>query len=117
MRTRIWLDDKRLPPDDTWTWVKTPQDCINYLMGCEHSSCCYVLVDELSLDFNMSDVRKHGNGLLVLEWIEAQIPNGYSVPPIITIHSTSRDGKPALEKALAKIRQLEKARNESISRR
>lgn len=29
--TKLWLDDKRQPPDDTWIWAKTAQDAIHTL--------------------------------------------------------------------------------------
>lgn len=28
---KLWLDDVRTPPDDTWTWVKTVDDAIAVL--------------------------------------------------------------------------------------
>jgi hypothetical protein len=28
---KLWLDDLRTPPDDTWTWVKTVDDAITLM--------------------------------------------------------------------------------------
>ena len=29
---KLWLDDVRTPPDETWTWVKTCQEAMNRLV-------------------------------------------------------------------------------------
>jgi hypothetical protein len=42
---RVWLDDRRPPPDGEWAWVKTPEEAIELLATGE--------VSEISLDHDL----------------------------------------------------------------
>jgi len=43
---KLWIDDKRLPPDCTWIWIKNAYDAIRWLRLYE--------VKEISLDHDLS---------------------------------------------------------------
>lgn len=43
---KLWLDDERLPPDDTWVWAKTAPDAIEHLKS--------GVVVEVSLDHDLA---------------------------------------------------------------
>lgn len=45
---KLWLDDVRVPPDDTWTWVKTVDEAVAVLTRCD--------VTEASLDHDLGYV-------------------------------------------------------------
>lgn len=50
---KLWVDDIRTPPDDSWTWAKTSQDAIDWLTSsqiCEHKSCQFTV---MSLDHDL----------------------------------------------------------------
>lgn len=50
---KIWVDDIRTPPDDTWIWAKTSQDALDWLRSaqiCEHEQCQFT---KMSLDHDL----------------------------------------------------------------
>lgn len=47
---KIWVDDIRIPPDDTWKWYKTSFDAIRCLQGCRHFRKS---IDLMSLDHDL----------------------------------------------------------------
>lgn len=64
---RIWLDDERTPPDDSWTWLKTIE-AVKSLM-------CEGAVDVASLDNDLGEGLEEGRRL-VLWMAESRIwPN------------------------------------------
>lgn len=90
---KIWVDDIRTPPDDTWTWAKTSQDAIYWLMSsqiCEHEECQF---DIMSLDHDLGgddtsrpivlwmceneywpeEVIVHSANPVGIEWLEGMI--------------------------------------------
>ena len=54
---RLWLDDLRTPPDDTWTWVKTIEEAIPLLRAGE--------VEEASLDNDLGEHIPEGRKLVL----------------------------------------------------
>ncbi len=53
-KRKLWLDDTRRPPDDSWDWVHTVKEAIFKL---EHEDKSY---DHMSLDHDLSMVRYKG---------------------------------------------------------
>jgi len=61
---RLWLDDVRLPPDDSWTWAKTIDEAIPILKS--------GLVVEASLDNDLgedADGEKLAEGRKLVLWM------------------------------------------------
>jgi hypothetical protein len=54
---RLFLDDIRTPPDETWTWVKTVEDAIP-LLEAGH-------VEESSLDNDLGEGIEEGRALVL----------------------------------------------------
>jgi len=54
---RLFLDDIRTPPDETWTWVKTIEDAIPLLESGE--------VEEASLDNDLGENIEEGRKLVL----------------------------------------------------
>jgi hypothetical protein len=76
---KLWLDDLRTPPDETWAWVKTVDDAIALMQSHE--------VAQASLDHDLGDDIPEGRKL-VLWMAEHQIwPT-----EAITIHSANPVG-------------------------
>jgi hypothetical protein len=87
---KIWVDDIRTPPDDTWIWKKTSAGSIEFLEYCksEHFS-----IFEMSLDHDLGgddttrpivlwccendfwpvEVRVHSANPVGVEWLEGMI--------------------------------------------
>lgn len=99
---RIWVDDIRTPPDESWTWFKTSEDTIKYLVGEKHIGCCDL--EAMSLDHDLGgddtsrrivlwmcenefwpvEVRVHSANPVGIEYLEGMIsryhPTGATNP-------------------------------------
>lgn len=73
MKLKIWLDDIRTPPDDSWIWVK------RYDQFCE---LLYTEIDEVSFDHDIGLWRHTRNGKPAInEWEmlhKSLYPNHYT---------------------------------------
>lgn len=63
---KIWLDDVRQPPDNTWNWVKDAPEAISFL-----NKWVPKLDEEIqiSLDFDLGQIDEHGTGMDVAEYL------------------------------------------------
>lgn len=63
---KLWLDDFRLPPDETWIWCKTADEAISCLQFDKDR------VTEISLDHDLghTEVYRERTGYDVATWIE-----------------------------------------------
>lgn len=92
MKDKLWYDDIRRPPDDSWDWARTNGDA-KYML-------CNKRYQEMSFDHDMglhhydpdeqdADLRiapdhwQHEDGADLARWMVEQ---GY-IPPVITVHS------------------------------
>ena len=96
---KLFLDDIRMPPDDSWTIVHNYDDCI--------SALTYHVWDEISLDHDLGDDSKTGYD--VVKWLEERAANGLGrfVPTIINIHSANPVGRKNMEAGIASIRKMQ----------
>jgi NAD+-processing family protein with receiver domain len=94
---KVFLDDIRNPPDDSWIVVRNYSDCISLLQTGK--------VTVLSLDH---DLGADETGYDVAKWIEEKVFLYSFNPPEITIHSANPVGRSNIEAALYSIyRQVE----------
>lgn len=82
---KLWHDDMRAPPDDTWTVARTNAEAITLLAE--------NVVEEASLDFQL-EFGEDG-GQLVEAMVKADL-----VPPKVTCHSLSAFGAEAMARVL-----------------
>ena len=73
---KLWLDDLRTPPDDSWHWVTTVAAAKNIL--------CEWVVEEASLDNDLGEGQEEGRRLVL--WM---CENPEVWPERITIHSAN----------------------------
>lgn len=102
---KVWLDDRRSPPDPHWVWVKTPEETVELLQTSQ--------VTELSLDHDLGllDRDPEATGYDVVVWIEEQVATAGFVPPeVITVHSSNSSAAPKMERGIASIRRLHQQR-------
>lgn len=59
---KLWLDDLRPPPDESWYWVKSAERTIGLLKG--------FTIDELSLDNDLGEDQEEGRK--VVRWMAAR---------------------------------------------
>jgi Cyclic-phosphate processing Receiver domain len=93
---RLWLDDRRSPPDSGWEWVTTPDAAIALLKGGG--------VSLISFDHDLGfDGDRELSGYEVLLWIEEAVAlHGYE-PPEMLVHSANPPGHERLLRGIAAI--------------
>jgi hypothetical protein len=103
--SKLWVDDIRRPPDDTWLWARTNEEAQLILLNNE--------IEEASLDHDMGchdhDPDAEGSFMQVADnwWL---FPDGYElvewmiehdlVPPKVNIHSWNPHGALRMAAAL-----------------
>jgi hypothetical protein len=98
---KIWLDDRRPPPNSSWLWLRTPEEVIEALQTGG--------VEELSLDHDLGIFTEDGErtGYDVLLWVEEKVATeDFKPPPVITVHSANASAAPRMERAIEAIRRL-----------
>ena len=89
---KLFLDDVRQPPDESWAVARTYAECIRVLKT--------GAVESLSLDHDLGESR---TGYDVACWIEAAvILEGFN-PPKITVHSANPVGRRNIEACIGAI--------------
>jgi hypothetical protein len=84
---KLWVDDLRLPPDDTWWWAKTSKRALAFLY--------YPGVTEMSLDH---DLGGDDTSRIVVLWLSAQAADGNDRwPAVVRVHSANPVGREWLE--------------------
>ena len=92
---KLWLDDVRLVPDDSWTHTVTAEQCIELLSTGK--------VTRISLDHDLGCGR--ATGYVVACWIEAHAADG-TLPRLgMGIHSQNPVGRDRMAAALRKAKQ------------
>jgi hypothetical protein len=97
---KVWLDDRRPAPDPTWLHVTTPAQVIDLLETGE--------VTELSLDHDLAlfEDDREITGYAVLAWLEEQVVvNGFTPPPLLTVHSANPPAHERMQRAIDAIRR------------
>ena len=98
---KLWLDDIRTPPDDTWLWVKTAEDAITWLKTGS--------VTEASLDHDLAmlhyasalhptlgKISKEMTGYDVVKWmVEHNV-----WPRVVRVHSMNPVGAAAMRQLI-----------------
>ena len=95
---KVFLDDERVAPDDSWTVVKTAKEAIDLLSNNK--------VNSLSLDHDLGN-ESFGTGYDVLVWIEEQVYySDYNPPKSITIHTLNPSARERMRVCLLSIRRI-----------
>jgi len=81
-RTRLWVDDQRKPPDESWDWGRTFLTAVELLIT--HGS----VYDEFSLDHDLGEHEP--TGFDFLRWVVLSRPD--LLPRVIRIHSANPVG-------------------------
>ena len=91
---KLWLDDARPAPDNSWTWVKTYDDALATLASLSSDDIYQVISVEAKTGYD------------VICWIEEQIFNGdMDIPNEIRCHSANQAGKKRIELAVKNIQK------------
>ena len=87
---KLWLDDKRTPPDKYDCWIKNADDCIRILLN--------IPVTEISLDHDLGE--SGGTGYTVAMWIEEAAYSNKLPQLKWHVHSQNPVGKKKITDAL-----------------
>lgn len=103
---KVWLDDVRPPPDDTWTVAKTAKECIRLL---DTNSGA---VELCSLDHDLGSEKPGEDGYEVLRWIERNCSKDpeYLPPRSILVHTSNPVARERMYQALRSIIRIVEAR-------
>lgn len=101
---KLWHDDVRPPPDETWTWAQTNAEAQGILTKND--------VEECSLDHDLGGIAQEYDDPSEVIFIRGISPNGDGhdlvlwmiendkVPPVITIHSWNPAGAARMARSL-----------------
>ena len=98
-RLKVYLDDVRDPPDDTWVCVRTPSEAIELLETGR--------VAEISFDFDLGydEEGREMTGYSVALWIEEAVALRNFTPPRMQVHSANPPGHERLLRAIESIQR------------
>lgn len=95
---KLWLDDVRSPPDESWEWVRTNEQAKDWLYNervvecsLDHDLGLHDVDDPNDWDALMDAGEKTKNSETGLDLVNWMIENNL-VPPIVRIHSWNPDG-------------------------
>lgn len=97
---KIWLDDIRKPPDDSWVWVVSARGAIAQLLLSEVDD------DPVELISFDHDLGSSGTSMKVAEYIEKRAFERAIKPPRWQIHSANPVGRANLKAALERSERL-----------
>lgn len=96
MTLKLWLDDIRNPPDESWMVFREVDSILKHLFRHAHI---------VSLDHDLGDNKPTGYDLLT--WFEKQVAlEGIFKVPEIRIHSANPVGRQNMQKAIQSILKL-----------
>ena len=98
---KIWLDDVRDAPDDSWTIARTYDECVNILM---FTLDC---VSDISLDHDLGEEK---TGYDIAKLIEELVQDYNYFPPRIFVHSDNPVGRANMWAAIQSINRIMTAR-------
>lgn len=123
LEARLWLDDQRTAPDDTWHRVWTAPRAIECLAkrayveaSFDHDlgACKQCLADHDELDIPLECVH-NGNGYQVLCWLEEQIATDPTFPiPTLHVHTGNAGARHKMEQAVKSIERIKQQRTRIV---
>ena len=92
---KLWIDDWREPPDDTWVWVTNSDQAVAKLMSGD------VVEVSFDNDLGLSSLE----GWRILDWLELEIENGnVPMPTEMRVHSYNPVACDRMKATIARIR-------------
>lgn len=100
---KIWLDDIRDAPDETWTVVRTPQDALREITW---ASVQDIPFEILSLDHDLGD--DYFTGYYLMTYLEecAYKDEWDMIPEMFQIHSANPVGRKNMQAAIDSIERM-----------
>jgi len=89
---KIWLDDQREPPDNTWRWAKNPVEFVNWVFESTAQG-----ISEVSFDF---DLGPYPDGYHCAEWFIELYKFCEEPLPKLSCHSQNPVGREQIERLI-----------------
>lgn len=104
---KIWLDDIRDAPDETWTVAHTPQEVVRELI---YAATFDTPIEVLSCDHDLGD--DYFTGYYLLTALEEMAAAGEwgMIPESFQIHSANPVGRKNMQAAIDSIERMRNAR-------
>lgn len=102
---KLWLDDRREPPDLDWTWCPTSAWAIKLLSK--------YYCEEISFDFDLGDEDK---GRFVSDFIEQQVQAGVMTIPLWAVHSDNGPGRAEIERTMEALERRQQVASRRVRR-
>lgn len=100
---KVWLDDLRDAPDDTWVVCRTPEDFAKVLHGIE-------VITVISFDHDLGYVDDFGDevsGYTCARWLEKKLRSDATYPvPEMRVHSMNPVGVRNIAHVIQRINKL-----------
>ncbi len=102
---KLWLDETRPPPDESWVHVKTVYAAMKAL------ECGEVATVSFGYDFGTESQRKKGEvltGFDAVSWMEYMYRAEHMpIPEEMYCHSANPEGRARIEKVIALLREFQ----------
>ena len=112
---KLWLDDERPPPDETWVWATSAKDFSEYWLDFSK------VITEISFDHDIASFDYFGNeitGYHCLCTIEKGFQNNPDFRlPKMHAHSQNPVGRARLRKVIDALKERNEARSEVTTSR
>jgi hypothetical protein len=105
---KLFIDDLRNPPDDTWTIARTGQEAI---VEIGKDIISWTLFEEprieiISFDHDLADTNTpEVTGYTVLQYIEELVYTSEYKPPALLIHSANPVGRKNMQRCIESIQR------------
>lgn len=93
---KIWLDDIRQPPDESWVWIQNAES-FRVWVQCDPNGITHISFDHDLGDTNDPEIT----GYTCLCWIEKIWWNDVNYTlPVLTVHSANPVGRLKMQKLI-----------------
>lgn len=95
---KLWLDDVRKPPDDSWVW------CKSYKEFCRALGWASSAFEVISLDHDLGDEKtKTGHDCLI--FLEENFHHGIHMADKVFCHSMNPEGRKKIEAGIRRLHE------------
>lgn len=97
---KIWLDDERKPPDESWTHITNPPAF--------RFALCSEEIEEISFDHDLGyfEGEQEITGYTCLCWVEKHIMRDVFPIPKMRVHTMNASARQKMQKVVDKLEKL-----------
>jgi hypothetical protein len=91
---KVWLDDERSPPDDSWTVAKTFPEFVTLWTFHKHK------ITHIGFDHDLGSLDHRETGYAAVCMVEEDVFNNVVSPPVMTCQSDNGPGRRQIDLAI-----------------